>query len=58
MLELEWAMGGFHELPTRDTSRVLRAQAIFEHITLEDRDAVLMTIDAFDEGVDFADALR
>ena len=45
-------------LPTRDISRVLRALASIEHITLEDRDAVLVAVDAFDKGLDFADALH
>lgn len=58
LLELEWAMRGFYELPTRDISRVLRALAGIEHITLEDRDAVLAALAAFDKGLDFADALH
>jgi predicted nucleic-acid-binding protein len=58
LLELEWVMRGFYELPTRDISRVLRALASIEHVTLEDRDAVLVAIDAFDKGLDFADSLH
>jgi predicted nucleic-acid-binding protein len=58
LLELEWVMRGFYELPTRDISRVLRALAGIEHITLEDRDAVLVAVDAFDKGLDFAGALH
>jgi predicted nucleic-acid-binding protein len=58
LLELEWVMRGFYELPTRDTSRVLRALASIEHITLEARDEVLVAVDAFDKGLDFADALH
>lgn len=58
LLELEWVMRGFYELPKRDISRVFRALASIEHITLEDRDAVLVAIDAFDRGLDFADALH
>jgi len=58
LLELEWVLRGFYELPTRDISRVLRALAGIEHITLEDRDAVLAAVDAFDAGLDFADALH
>ena len=58
LLELEWAMRGFYELPTRDISRVLRALAGIEHITLEDRDAVLAALAAFDKGLDFADAMH
>ena len=58
LLELEWVMRGFYELPMRDISRVLQTLASIEHITLEDRDAVLMALDAFDKGLDFADALH
>ena len=58
MLELEWVMRGFYELPARDISRVLRALASIEHIALEDRDAVLVAVDAFDKGLDFTDALH
>ena len=58
LLELEWVMRGFYELPTRDISRVLRGLAGMAHVTLEDRDAVLEAVDAFDKGLDFADALH
>ena len=58
LLELEWVLRGFYELRTRDISRVLRALASIEHVTLEDRDAVLVALDAFDKGLDFADALH
>lgn len=58
LLELEWVLRGFYELPTRDVSRVLRALASIEHIVLEDRDAVLVAVDAFDKGIEFADALH
>ena len=58
LLELEWVMRGFYALPARDISRVLRALASIEHVTLEDRDRVLVALDAFDQGLDFADALH
>lgn len=58
MLELEWVLRGFYGLPARDISRVLRALASIEHVTLEDRDAVLCALDAFDKGLGFADALH
>ena len=58
LLEFEWVLRGFYELPRRDIARVLRALASIEHITLEDRDAALAAIDAFDKGLDFADALH
>ena len=58
LLDLEWVMRGFYELPTSDISRVLRGLAGIEHVTLEDRGAVLEAVDAFDKGLDFADALH
>ena len=58
LLELEWVMRGFYELPRKDVLRVLRALASIEHITLEDRDAVLAALEAYDKGLDFADALH
>ncbi len=58
LLELEWVMRGFYELPSKDISRVLRALAGIEQVTLEDRGAVLAAVDAFDKGLDFADALH
>jgi predicted nucleic-acid-binding protein len=58
LLELEWVMRGFYGLPSKDISRVLRALAGLEHVTLEDRGSVLAALDAFDKGLDFADALH
>jgi predicted nucleic-acid-binding protein len=58
LLELEWVMRGFYELPRRDIARAMRALAGIEHLTIEDRDAVLAALDAFDAGLDFADALH
>jgi predicted nucleic-acid-binding protein len=58
LLEFEWVMRGFYALPAAEVSRVLRALAGIAHLTLEDRDAVLAALDAFDRGLDFADALH
>ena len=58
LLELEWVLRGFYELPPKDVARVFRALTSIEHITLEDRDAVLTALDAFDKGLDLADALH
>jgi predicted nucleic-acid-binding protein len=58
LLELEWVLRGFYDLSPRDVSRVFRALVSIEHMTLEDRDAVLVALDAFDKGLDFADALH
>ena len=58
LLELEWVLRGFYALPAKDVVRVLRALAGIEHVTLEDRDAVLTATDACERGLDFADALH
>ena len=58
LLEFEWVMRGFYALPRRSIAGVMRALAGIEHITLEDRDAVLAALDAFGAGLDFADALH
>jgi predicted nucleic-acid-binding protein len=58
LLELEWVLRGFYEPPPKDVSRVLRALTGIEHITLEDRDAVLVALDALDKSLDLADALH
>jgi predicted nucleic-acid-binding protein len=58
LLEFEWVLRGFYGLPLKDISRVLHALAGIEHITLEDRSAVLAALDVFDKGLDFADALH
>lgn len=58
LLEFEWVMRGFYALPRREIAKVMRALAGITHITIEDRAAVLAALDAFDAGVDFADALH
>jgi predicted nucleic-acid-binding protein len=58
LLEFEWVMRGFYALTPRVISRVLRALAGIEHVTLEDRSVVLLALDSFDQGLDFADALH
>ena len=58
LLEFESVMRGFYTLPRRAVVAVMRALAGIEHITIEDRDALLVALDAFDAGMDFADALH
>jgi predicted nucleic-acid-binding protein len=58
LLELEWVMRGFYTLPRRDIAKALRALAGIEHVTIEDRDAVLAALATFEAGLDFADALH
>lgn len=58
LLEFEWVMRGFYTLSRREISKVMRALIGIEHITIEDRTATLVALDAFDTGLDFADALH
>lgn len=58
LLEFEWVMRGFYALSRRQVVRVLRAMAGIEHVTVEDRAAVLAAIDSLEAGLDFADALH
>ena len=58
LLELEWVMRGFYELPHADVSSFLRALASISPLTLEDRDAILVALNGYDQGLDFADALH
>ena len=58
LLEFEWVMRGFYQLPRAEIQAVLRALAGIGHIVVEDRTAVLAALDAFELGLDFADALH
>jgi predicted nucleic-acid-binding protein len=58
LMEFEWVMRGFYDLPSRDMVRVFRALAGIEHISIEDRAAVMVALDGFEKGLDFADALH
>ena len=51
-------MRGFYQLPRTEIQAVLRALAGIAHIVVEDRTAVLAALDAFEAGLDFADALH
>ena len=58
LMEFEWVMRGFYDLPLRDMVSVFRALAGIEHISIEDRPAVMAALDGFEKGLDFADALH
>ena len=58
LLEFEWVLRGFYELPADQVCTVLRALAGIEHLTVEDRDAVLLAVEWAGQGMDFADALH
>ncbi len=58
LMEFEWVMRGFYDLPLRDMVSVFRALAGIEYISIEDRAAVMAALDGFEKGLDFADALH
>jgi predicted nucleic-acid-binding protein len=58
LLELEWVLRGFYALARRDIAKALRALTGIEHVSIEDRDAVLTALAAFEAGLDFAAALH
>jgi predicted nucleic-acid-binding protein len=58
LLEFEWVMRGFYGFDRSAISQVLMALISIGHISIEDRGAVLASIEAFNRGVDFADALH
>jgi predicted nucleic-acid-binding protein len=58
LLEFEWVMRGFYDMPKTAIARVLRALLSIEHISFEDRSAHLLALHGFEQGLDFADALH
>lgn len=58
VLEFEWVLRGFYGLARKDVLRILRALCGIEHVTVEDRGAVLDALAAAEQGMDFADALH
>jgi predicted nucleic-acid-binding protein len=58
LLEFEWVMRGFYGLPPNEIARVIWSLAGIDHISLEDRGAVLSALEGYSRGLDFADALH
>lgn len=58
ILEFEWVMRGFYELPRKDIQRVLESLCCLENIQIEDRGIVLAALNAYKNGLDFADAMH
>lgn len=58
LLEFEWVMRAFYGLSSGERARVLGALAGIEHVTLEDRAAVLSALDLNSRGMNFADGLH
>jgi len=58
VLELEWVMRGFYELPPAEFCRAAEHLVGMPHVTVERWEAVKDAVDLHREGFDFADALH
>ena len=58
VLEFEWVMRGFYALPRADITRIFKALCGLQHVIIEDRAIVQSVIEAYHQGLDFADALH
>ena len=58
LLELEWVLRGFYELPRQSIHQALGALCSYANVVVEDRAQVLAALQAFKQGMDFADALH
>lgn len=58
VLEFEWVMRGFYELSRKDIQRIFESLCGLENVQVEDRGIVLAALNAYQQGLDFADALH
>ena len=58
LLEFEWVMRGFYELSRKEIQRVLEALCGLSNVQIEERSIVLSALTAYQQGLDFADALH
>jgi predicted nucleic-acid-binding protein len=58
LLEFEWVMRVFYAFARPDVAYAMRSLVSIEHVSIEDRGAVLAALDGFARGLDFADALH
>lgn len=58
ILEFEWVMRGFYELSRKEIQLVLESLCGLENVQVEDRGIVLAALNAYQQGLDFADALH
>lgn len=58
ILEFEWVMRGFYELPRKEIQRVFESLCGLANVQVENRASVLAALDAYKNGLDFADALH
>ena len=58
ILEFEWVMRGFYELSRKEIQRVLESLCGLANVQIEDRSVILAALTAYQQGLDFADALH
>ena len=58
VLELEWVLRGAYQLPREAIIHALRGLIAIRHLHLEQEEQVLQALEAYDQGLDFADALH
>lgn len=58
LLELEWVMRGYYDFKPDDIASVFQHLLSLEHVTVEERGAVVSAVSGLVEGLDFADALH
>lgn len=58
VLELEWVLRGAYQLSREAIIRALRGLIAIRHLHLEQEEQVLQALEAYGQGLDFADALH
>ncbi len=58
LLESEWVMRAVYGFSREESSGALRSLLRLTNVTVDDRTVVWRTLDLFDQGFDFADALH
>lgn len=58
VLEFEWVMRGFYALSRKDIQRVFESLCGLQNVQIENRSSVLAALNAYQRGLDFADALH
>jgi predicted nucleic-acid-binding protein len=58
VLELEWVLRGAYQLSRESIIRAMRGLIAIRHLHLEQEGQVLQALEAYGQGLDFADALH
>jgi predicted nucleic-acid-binding protein len=58
VLEFEWVLRGFYEFPRKEIQRIFQSLCGLENVQIENRDAILVALNGYQQGLDFADSLH